>query len=240
MMYQNKLNRKLNYLADSFNKISSDWQLFLEDNCCDQLSFVDGKLTELSKVETIYPPSEQTLRVLEKPCNFYKVVIIGQDPYHGENEANGLAFAVNSGIKTPPSLRNIFKELVNEFNPVFANYDGTLLNKWESQGIMLINATLTVIKDQANSLSHIGWQEITDKIIKQISTNNQNCVFILWGNFARNKKTLIDKNKHLVLEGVHPSPLSASRGFFGCDHFKLTNEYLIKTSQTPINWLSTE
>lgn len=234
----NQFNKKLDYLTDSFSRISPDWQLFLENNCWDTLLSIDGKLSELSKTEAIYPPKEQMLRVLEKPCDFYKIIIIGQDPYHGENEANGLAFAVNSGIKTPPSLRNIFKELVNEFNPIFADYDGRLLNSWESQGVMLINATLTVIKDQANSLSKIGWQVVTDKIIQHINDNNHNCVFILWGNFARSKKALIDVNKHLVLEGVHPSPLSASRGFFGCNHFKLANEYLAKTNQTEIMWLS--
>lgn len=239
-MNTNKSNMRLNYLANSFNKASPDWQLLLEDNCGDILSSIDDTLSTLSESEVIYPPREQIFRVLENPCGFYKVVIIGQDPYHGDGEANGLAFAVNSGIKIPPSLRNIFKELISELNPVFTNYDGTLLNTWESQGIMLINATLTVIKDRANSLSKIGWQEVSDKVIKQISDNNQNCVFILWGNFARSKKILIDTNRHLILEGVHPSPLSASRGFFGCNHFKLANEYLIKTSQAPINWLPNE
>lgn len=229
---------KITFLSESFNNISNDWKLFLQLNCWGILSSIDDTLSELSKENIIYPPSSQMLRVLEKPCDFYKVIIIGQDPYHGAGEANGLAFAVNSGIKVPPSLRNIYKELISEFNPIFANYDGTLLNAWEQQGVMLLNATLSVIKDKANSLSGIGWQEVTDKIIKHISDNNEHCVFILWGNFARNKKSLINLGKHLVLEGVHPSPLSASRGFFGCNHFIMANEYLIKTKQSPIDWLS--
>lgn len=227
----------LNYLNPSFASIASDWQLFLKHNCAEILSEIDDKLIELSTDNIIYPPRELILRALQLSAKDCKVVILGQDPYHGESEANGLSFAVNSNIKTPPSLRNIFKELSLEYSADLSVLNHELLSNWFEQGVMLLNASLTVLKDQANSLAKIGWHEITDKIIHQISQSNSGCVFILWGNFARSKATLIDSNKHLILESVHPSPLSANRGFFGCNHFKLANEFLTTKGIVPINWL---
>lgn len=227
----------LSYLNSSFAGIAADWQLFLKHSCAESLSEIDEKLIELSTTNIIYPPRELILRALQLSAKDCKVVILGQDPYHGENEANGLSFAVNSNIKIPPSLRNIFKELSLEYSADLSTLNPALLNNWFEQGVMLLNASLTVLKDQANSLAKIGWHDITDKIICQISQSNSGCVFILWGNFARSKATLIDSNKHLILESVHPSPLSANRGFFGCNHFKLANAFLTTRGITPINWL---
>lgn len=228
---------KLHFLAESWKTIAPQWQDFLKQSLEHELSSIDDKLTELAQEHTIYPPAKETLRALLNPPSAIKVVILGQDPYHGEDEANGLAFAVNPEIKTPPSLRNIFKELINEYNPSLFAPTATLLNSWERQGVLLLNASLSVIKDQANSLAKIGWHTVTDQIIQHISNSNQHCVFLLWGNFARGKKELIDSTKHFILEAAHPSPLSASRGFFGCNHFKLANQYLASHQIKEINWL---
>lgn len=227
---------ELNYLKESFSIIDKDWQKFLNDNYSALLKKIDDKLVNISAIDVIYPPKNQILRALQLAPQDCKVVILGQDPYHGDGEANGLAFAVNSGIRTPPSLRNIFKELITEYNPLLTNLYSNLLNNWTKQGVMLLNTTLTVIKDRANSLANIGWDKITDGIIHEISEQSKNCVFILWGNYARSKKTLINQNKHLILESVHPSPLSANRGFFGCNHFILTNDFLQSKNTTTINW----
>lgn len=228
---------KLHFLAESWKTIAPQWQDFLKQSLEHELCLIDDKLTKLAQEHTIYPPAKETLRALLNPPPAIKVVILGQDPYHGEDEANGLAFAVNPEIKTPPSLRNIFKELINEYNPSLFAPTATLLNSWERQGVLLLNASLSVIKDQANSLAKIGWHTVTDQIIQHISNSNQHCVFLLWGNFARGKKELIDSTNHLILEAAHPSPLSASRGFFGCNHFKLANQYLASHQIKEINWL---
>ena len=230
-----------NYLANDWNKLDKSWQDFFAASCADILEIIDQQLSIIAENSIIYPPQGKIFNSLSQlSLKQIKVIIIGQDPYHGENEANGLAFAVDKKIKLPPSLRNIFKELILEYNPILTNFDGSLLESWKSQGVLLLNSTLTVIKDQANSLAKIGWQTVTDAIIAKISQENKNCVFILWGNYARNKKPLIDSNKHLILEGVHPSPLSANRGFFGCKHFKLTNEYFEKHNLSTIDWLKQE
>jgi uracil-DNA glycosylase len=228
----------LNYLASDWNNLDKSWQDFFATSCSGILEKIDQQLSIIANNSTIYPPQGKIFNSLSGlSLKQIKVIIIGQDPYHGENEANGLAFAVDEKIKLPPSLRNIFKELILEYNPILTNLDGSLLEYWKSQGVLLLNSTLTVIKDQANSLAKIGWQTVTDAIIAKISQENKNCVFILWGNYARNKKPLIDTNKHLILEGVHPSPLSANRGFFGCNHFKLANEYFEKYGLSTIDWL---
>lgn len=227
---------KLNYLASSFDTIAKSWQEFLALQLSEQLIKIDQELTTLNQIETIYPPHEQTLRALNIASNKCKVVILGQDPYHGDGEANGLAFAVNPTIKTPPSLRNIFKELAQEYAIEPTILRSELLEQWNQQDVMLLNATLSVIKDKANSLQYLGWDKITDAIIYEISIRSPHCVFILWGNYARSKKVLIDTNKHLILESVHPSPLSANRGFFGCNHFQLTNQFLTQHNLTPIQW----
>ena len=162
-----------------------------------------------------------------------KVVILGQDPYHGENEAHGLSFSVKEGIPMPPSLRNIFKELNNDLS---INRTNTDLTDWAEQGVLLLNSIMTVVKDSPLSHKDKGWEIFTDKVIELLGTREQPLVFILWGSYARSKKELIKNKKHLILESVHPSPLSASRGFFGSKPFSKTNEFLLKNSQEQIRW----
>ena len=165
-----------------------------------------------------------------------KVVIIGQDPYHGEGEANGLCFSVNDGIKIPPSLKNIFAEINSDFDSIFLPTNGNL-ERWAQQGILLLNACLTVRKDEANSHKHLKWNIFTDNLIHYISNNCENIVFLLWGSFAQKKGIKINRVKHLVLECGHPSPLSANRGFwFGNKHFSQTNTYLKSIEKMPIEW----
>ena len=166
--------------------------------------------------------------------NETKVVIIGQDPYHGLNQANGLAFAVNKETKTPPSLKNIFKEIESDFQKPI-NTEKNLLS-WAKQGVLLLNNSLTVKEKNANSHKEIGWDIFTNKILDLISSKRENIVFILWGNFALKKENLIDKDKHLILKSSHPSPLSAYKGFFGCKHFSKANKYLEKHNKTKVNW----
>ena len=190
---------------------------------------------EIAAGYTIYPPKDQIFRALElTPPESVKAVIIGQDPYHGQGQANGLAFSVNPGVKVPPSLRNIFKELHNDVGcsiPKSGN-----LTKWAKEGVLLLNTALTVRAHRANSHKDCGWTWFTDNVIKILSDRRENLVFILWGGNARSKKPLIDRSKHLVLECAHPSPLSAYNGFFGCRHFSKTNEYLAAHGKTPIDW----
>lgn len=193
-------------------------------------------LEKESLSKTIFPPKDEIFTALEHlPYDKVKVVIIGQDPYHGENEAHGLAFSVKKGVKIPPSLRNIFKELKNEYEDFEIPNNGCLM-PWVEEGVLLLNATLTVEKDKANSHKNIGWQNFTDKIIELINQKEEPVVFLLWGNFAISKRILITNPKHLILESVHPSPLSASRGFFGNGHFLKANQFLEKNGIKPINW----
>ena len=166
--------------------------------------------------------------------NDVKVVILGQDPYHGEGEAHGLAFSVKPGIAIPPSLRNIYKELNQSLGCYIPN--NGFLEKWAKQGVLLLNTALTVRKDMANSHSGKGWEILTDAIIKKLNNRPEPIVFMLWGNNAKSKSWFVDSQKHLVLTSVHPSPLSASRGFFGCNHFKKANEFLASIGENPIDW----
>jgi uracil-DNA glycosylase len=161
-------------------------------------------------------------------------VILGQDPYHGPGQAHGLCFSVNDGIDFPPSLRNIFKELKNDSGKEIPR-SGNLID-WAKQGVLLLNATLTVRANQAGSHQNKGWEQFTDAVINKINEQKQHVVFILWGNYAISKAKFIDQNKHLVLSSVHPSPLSASRGFFGNRHFSRANEFLVKNGMEPVNW----
>lgn len=184
-----------------------------------------------------YPPKNLIFSAFNH-CKFndLKVVIIGQDPYHGENEANGLCFSVNDGIKIPPSLRNIFREVNDDLGSVFFPVSGNL-TRWADQGVLLLNATLSVRKDSPNSHSHLNWQIFTDEIIRIISNKKENVVFLLWGNFAQKKEKLIDNQKHLVLLSGHPSPMSANQGkWFGNKHFSKTNSYLKSKDKNEINW----
>ena len=167
------------------------------------------------------------------PFNQVKVVILGQDPYHGLDQANGLCFSVNEGIRTPPSLVNIYKELLTDLGVPIASTGN--LEPWARQGVLLLNATLTVRENQAGSHHHKGWEDFTNAVISKISTDAHDVVFLLWGRFAQEKKSLIDTSKHLVLKAAHPSPL-ARGAFFGCRHFSLANSYLALKGKTLVNW----
>jgi uracil-DNA glycosylase len=184
-----------------------------------------------------FPPKELIFNAFAH-CGLsdLKVVIIGQDPYHGQGEANGLCFSVNDGITIPPSLKNIFTEINLEYERVFFPTTGNL-ERWANQGVLLLNASLTVQKDSANSHKHLKWNVFTDAVIEYISEHKKDVVFMLWGNFAHKKGKKIDRDKHYVLEAGHPSPLSANRGFwFGNNHFKLTNTYLKAKGLSEIKW----
>jgi uracil-DNA glycosylase len=197
------------------------------------------QLTEFVRSEyasqTIYPPAKLIFNAFEQcPFDQLKVVVLGQDPYHGPGQAHGLCFSVNDGVDFPPSLRNIFKEIQADTGapiPTTGNLD-----RWASQGVLLLNATLTVRAHQAGSHQKQGWEQFTDSVIHLVADRMEHVVFILWGNYAISKGEFIDSRKHLVLKSVHPSPLSASRGFFGNKQFTTTNEYLIKHGKEPVKW----
>ena len=186
---------------------------------------------------TCFPPKELIFSAFEQfDFQDTRVVIIGQDPYHGTGEANGLCFSVNDGVAIPPSLKNIFTEINREYDRILFPTSGNL-ERWAKQGVLLLNAGLTVRKDEANSHKHLKWNLFTDAVIDLINEQSENVVFLLWGSFAQKKGKLIDREKHLVLESGHPSPLSANRGmWFGNNHFKLTNEYLKVNAKIEIEW----
>lgn len=193
--------------------------------------FVDNEYAN----KTIYPERKNIYAALEKtPYENVKVVILGQDPYHGEGEAHGLSFSVCPGIKIPPSLKNIYKELNAELGCYIPN--NGYLDKWARQGVLLLNAVLTVEKDTPASHKGKGWEILTDKIIEEINKKDEPVVFLLWGNFAKSKESLLTNPKHLVLSSAHPSPFSARHGFFGNNHFKTANEFLEKNGIKPIDW----
>lgn len=187
------------------------------------------------QVGTVYPPGKQIFRAFDcVDFDDLKVVIIGQDPYHGPGQANGLCFSVHEGISMPPSLKNIFKEIHNDLGkPIPQNGE---LERWAMQGVLLLNATLTVRASSPGSHQNKGWESFTDAIIRQISDEKSNVVFLLWGAYAQKKGEIIDRNKHLVLMSAHPSPFSADRGFFGCKHFSKTNAYLKSKGIKEIDW----
>jgi uracil-DNA glycosylase len=222
----------------NFNQIQPDWLPIFENESSKPYYHKIEAQISLDSVNgnIIFPPENQIFEAFKlTSIQNTKVVILGQDPYHGEEEANGLCFSVNKGIRVPPSLRNIYKELATDINHFKTPNHGNIEN-WAKQGVLLLNTSLTVIKDQANSHSKIGWHQFTNKIIETISNQKEHVVFILWGKNAHDKMEFINPNKHLVLKGIHPSPLSASRGFFGCKHFSKTNDYLVSKNLTPINW----
>ncbi len=182
----------------------------------------------------VYPEFHNIFNALKlTKYNDAKVVIFGQDPYHGENEANGLAFSVKENIKIPPSLRNIFKELKEDLN---INYKTTDLTSWAKEGVLLLNTCLTVIKDKPGSHKSIGWEIITDEIIKKLNERKKPLVFILWGNFAKEKKQFITNKNHLIIESSHPSPLGAYKSFFGSKPFSRANAFLKSNNIEPVNW----
>lgn len=186
------------------------------------------------KTKDIFPEYNNIFNALRfTDYDDVKVVILGQDPYHGEGEAHGLSFSVQKGIKMPPSLRNIFKEL---YSDVGVTRDNTDLTDWANQGVLLLNSILTVVKDTPLSHKNKGWETFTDYIIEKLGEREKPMVFILWGSYARSKKELIKNKNHLIIESVHPSPLSARRGFFGSKPFSKTNEFLKKNNIEPIKW----
>ena len=219
-------------------KLNPSWQTILADEIQkpyfeDLMNVVDGEY----KNHTCFPPKELIFAAFD-PCSFndLKVVIIGQDPYHGVGEANGLCFSVNDGIRIPPSLRNIFRELNDDLGTVFLPTTGNL-EHWAAQGVLLLNASLSVRMDNPNSHKHLKWATFTDAVIRKISDEKEHVVFLLWGNFAQKKGSKIDRNKHLVLESGHPSPMSANQGkWFGNKHFSQTNAYLESIEKARIDW----
>lgn len=218
-------------------KIETSWQKALKAEFGKPYfeQIVKHLKTEKSQGKTIYPKGQHIFNAFEKtPIEKVKVVIIGQDPYHGPGQAHGLSFSVPDGIPQPPSLVNIFKELCEDVGmqmPAHGN-----LENWAEQGVMLLNASLTVRAGEPMSHSKIGWSNFTDMVIRTISDQRKNIVFILWGKFAQEKQSLIDSSKHLILKSAHPSPLSAHNGFFGCRHFSQTNQYLVRHGIEPIDW----
>jgi uracil-DNA glycosylase len=218
--------------------LNSTWKSLLNEEInqpyfIDLMNYVED---EYSK-NTCFPPKELIFSAFDY-CSFenLKVVIIGQDPYHGEGEANGLCFSVNDSVKIPPSLKNIFREINLDFDALLMPTSGNL-ERWAKQGVLLLNAVLTVQKDKPNSHKHLNWNQFTDSVIQLISDNKENVVFLLWGNFAQKKGLKIDRSKHLVLESGHPSPMSANQGkWFGNKHFSKTNDYLEIKGKSKIEW----
>lgn len=183
----------------------------------------------------IYPKPENLFRAFElTPFNDVRVVILGQDPYHGAGQAHGLCFSVQRGVTSPPSLKNIFKEIETDLGIKMS--DSGDLTPWAKQGVLLLNATMTVISGQAGSHQAKGWEEFTDAVIENLSDKRENLVFLLWGSYAQSKEGLIESKKHLILKSSHPSPLSSYRGFFGSKHFSKTNNFLKQKNLPPINW----
>ncbi len=217
-------------------KITPEWDSILEQEfCSDKYLSLREFLKREYSTQTIYPSMFDIFNSMKITAfSNIKVVLIGQDPYHNVGQAMGLSFSVPKGIDKPPSLVNIFKEINNEYG-IELGQSGDLTG-WAKQGVLLLNSVLTVREHQPNSHKGKGWEYFTDSIIKKISDLKEGVVFLLWGANARSKKSLIDQTKHLVLESVHPSPLSAYNGFFGCGHFIKTNEYLTKMGFEPIDW----
>ena len=217
-------------------KLGNDWDSILADEFEKEYYQKLRKfLIEEYKTSTIYPDMNNIFSALKltsyKDC---KVLLLGQDPYHGPNQAHGLAFSVNPGIKSPPSLVNMYKELRDEYGYDIPN-NGYLI-PWATQGVLLLNTALTVRRGEPNSHANVGWEIFTDHIIKKLNERTEPVIFILWGANARKKLEFIDKNKHFVLEAPHPSPFSANKGFFGCNHFKEVNNILKKLEKEEINW----
>jgi uracil-DNA glycosylase len=217
-------------------RISASWgeklhQEFQKKYFSDLINFVRAEY----QAHTVYPPGKEIFRAFDC-CDFQqtKVVIIGQDPYHGPGQANGLCFSVADGVRMPPSLVNIFKEIQKDLGKAIPSSGN--LERWANQGVLLLNATLTVRASSPGSHQNHGWEEFTDAVIRYLSENKEHLVFLLWGSYAQKKGAVIDRSKHLVLQSAHPSPFSADRGFFGNKHFSKANEYLLAHDITPIDW----
>jgi len=217
-------------------KIEESWKAVLaEEFEKDYFTRLTTFVRNEYKTHKIFPPAKLIFNAFDLcPFDKLKVVILGQDPYHGPDQAHGLCFSVNDGITFPPSLRNIFKELKDDIGKEIPKTGN--LTSWAQQGVLLLNATLTVRENSAGSHQNKGWETFTDAVITRINSQKTSVVFILWGNYAISKSKLIDGKKHFILSSVHPSPLSASRGFFGNHHFSLTNDFLQKRGLEPICW----
>ena len=218
-------------------KMEESWKEVLKDEFTKDyfLQIVTFLKTEKAAGKIIYPPGPLLFNAFYKtPFTKVKVVLLGQDPYHNPSQAHGLSFSVPDGIPKPPSLQNICKELKSDLG-LAPSANGSL-EKWAEQGVMLLNASLTVRKNEPGSHSKIGWIEFIDAVIKKISDEKKGVVFLLWGKFAQDKQSLIDETKHHVLKAAHPSPFSADKGFFGCKHFSKTNELLMQEGLQPIDW----
>lgn len=224
-------------VAMSDVKIESSWKQVLQDEFGKEYF---KTLTEFVKSEyqhaVVFPPPKNIFRAFELcPFDNVEVVILGQDPYHGPGQANGLCFAVGEGVALPPSLQNIFTEIESDIGPVKNRTRD--LERWAKQGVLLLNATLTVRARTAGSHQGRGWEQFTDAVIRKLSDEREHLVFILWGNYAKQKGVHIDRTKHLVIESAHPSPFSAASGFFGSKPFSKTNAYLIEHGKRPIEWI---
>jgi uracil-DNA glycosylase len=217
-------------------KIESSWKTRLSGEFeKDYFIRLSGFVKEEYRANTIYPPGSLIFNAFNLcPFDSVKAVIIGQDPYHGPGQAHGLCFSVRDGIDFPPSLVNIYKEIESDLG--YKTSTSGNLERWAMQGVLLLNATLTVRAHMAASHQRKGWEEFTDSVINILNSEKKNLVFFLWGAYAQKKGESIDRSKHLVLESVHPSPLSASRGFFGNKHFSRCNEYLVKNGIEPVDW----
>lgn len=217
-------------------KIAPDWKALLEEEFSKPYF---EELTRFVKEEyatrRIYPRGSNIFRAFDKcPLDKLKVVIIGQDPYHGPGQAHGLCFSVVEGVPHPPSLQNIFKEVASDIGTPIPSSGN--LDRWAEQGVLLLNSVLTVREHEAASHAGKGWEQFTDAVVRKIAQEKQGVVYLLWGSYAQRKGAIVDPQRNCILKAVHPSPLSAYRGFLGCKHFSQANDYLISTGQTPINW----
>lgn len=218
-------------------KINNEWKLVLQDffqkeSWKELASFIRKEYS----TKKVFPEGKNIFKALDlTPFSKVKVIILGQDPYHDEGQAHGLSFSVPTNIKIPPSLKNIYKEIENDLN-IKKGFNNGNLENWAEEGVLLLNAILTVIAHNPASHRDKGWEEFTDFIIKTLSDQKDNLVFMLWGNYAKSKKCLIDSKRHLILESVHPSPFSARNGFFGCKHFSKCNKYLKENKMKEIEW----
>jgi len=223
--------------TDRAVKLNSAWLAHLESEFGQDYmqSLRQFLRNEKSRGKQIFPPGEQIFNALNTtPLDSVKVVILGQDPYHGPGQAHGLCFSVLPGVAVPPSLKNIFKELKDDLGVPIPSHGN--LQSWAEQGVLLLNAVLTVEKAMAASHQGKGWEQFTDRVVEVVNQSKEQVVFLLWGSYAQKKGLIIDRKRHNVLQSTHPSPLSAYRGFLGCQHFSQVNQYLEKTGQQPIDW----